>query len=443
MLARPGLVHSVSICCFRKPAVSPYKYNLGVDGKEIRRRPRAVQLTDSALGRLKSKIQEVHQSQRPGGRLTREARAELMGVSPVTADRILGRKGNDRNVLIDVFLKLELDWTDEDCEPHPSKMHPVTSVAPNPVSKPRRHFAPLLISLSVLVSVPVLVHLATLIASETGAQRYLAERNVAASLIAEGRRAYVQADYSIAREKARQAFSHAQQHAAAEHAAEALTLDGEIFAAQGQLDEALEKYREALSLWQTFGNTHAKATQLEVIAVTEARLGLIDDARQNLLEALDIFRQLGNRDAQTGSLRGLGSIAAVSGDIATARRWYEEASRDLEKRPEKAMQVDLRALSALLLRDEGKYPEALSELESCLDYWQSREHPRWQATTRRQIASVLLLAGEEERALQQITRAIALYEQVGDQLSAAEARRLLSEGRPYIESQAGKIEDYF
>jgi len=66
-------------------------------------RERAVRLTAEAREALRQALNACwHQSGAPG-RLTREARADLMGVSIATANRILDGEGVDRSTLTNVF----------------------------------------------------------------------------------------------------------------------------------------------------------------------------------------------------------------------------------------------------------------------------------------------------------------------------------------------------
>jgi len=382
-----------------------------------------------------------------GVRQTREARADLMGVSVATSERILSQAGNDRSVLIDVFNKLGLPWREDYCCPLASNQ-PLSETQAIPVHQsskvaPKRLAVRLLAVLPIVLTAPLLLQytLGSKFADDNS--RVIEKRAAAVQAANAGREAYHRGDYGQAKSAARRVFQTAKAFQFADVAAEALTLEGDVLAVEGRLSEALETYREALPLWSTFGNIHGKGVLLELMAVTEARLGMLDEARTHLLQSLEILRSLGPEHIHVGSLRGLGSVAAVQGDYLAARKWYDEAAAAIHDQPDDAMQTDLRALNALLLRDEGRYEESLNELEACLGYWRDLRHPRWQATTHRQIASVLILAGEKSEALRHANRAIDLYEEVGDRLGAAESRRLLSEGRAYVQSLTAKLEDYF
>ncbi len=370
-----------------------------------------------------------------------------MGVSVATSERILSQAGNDRSVLIDVFNKLGLPWREDYCCPLASNQPPSeTRAVPVHQSSevaPKRPATRLLAVLPVVLAVPLLLQYGMGSKFAEDNSRVIEQRTAAVQAADAGRKAYHRGDYGQAKSAARRVFQTAKAFQFADVAAEALTLEGDVLAVEGRLTEALEKYREALPLWSTFGNIHGKGVLLELMAVTEARLGMLDEARAHFLQALEILRSLGPEHIHVGSLRGLGSVAAVQGDYEAARKWYDEAATALHDQPDDAMQTNLRALRALLLRDDGRFEESRKELEACLEFWRGIRHPRWQATTHRQIATVMILAGDQIEALRHTKRAIDLYEKVGDGWGAAESRRLLSEGSDYVRSMTAKLEDYF
>jgi len=105
------------------------------------------------------------------------------------------------------------------------------------------------------------------------------------------------------------------------------------------------------------------------------------------------------------------------------------------------MLFDLKALEALLLRDEGKVGAALDELRQCLRYWERQRHPRWTATTLLQIASVHQASGDARSASQAIARAKELYQQVGDKRGVEECDARVSQY--HSGGHVVSVEDYF
>ena len=101
-----------------------------------RSRKRAVQLTPEAIESLKDALLIKWQGDRRLGKLTRETRAEILGLSVATADRVLSGKGADRSTLILAFRSVDLPWDDDYCAV-------VQKEAENPVTVPVAAEAPL------------------------------------------------------------------------------------------------------------------------------------------------------------------------------------------------------------------------------------------------------------------------------------------------------------
>lgn len=406
------------------------------------RRQRAVRLTDEALRVLNARLLEVWSQSGRQGRLTKAGRSELMDVSTKTADRILNRTGNDRLVLIEVFARLGLEWSDEFCEPCRANSKPpaVQPLGPQPepsIEMPRecapvrgrrrwlRHAAWLSFALVLCTTGVVLSHKPAAPRMAPTAPRVplmmRAER-----LVAEGREAYNKGDYNRAITLARQGHEAAQLTLLADAMAESLRLKGEVMVALGNVDEGIALYEESASLWEAMGLTHGRASLLEVWGQAELRLGRYAEAEKLLSESLEGLRAVGDKGGVAGVARTLGSIAADRGDIDEARRWYQAASEEIADRPAEPMHTDLRSRRALLKRDEGKFAEALADLELSLREWKDRQHPRWIATTLLQMASVHEAAGAPEKAMPLADESRSLFAKVGDQIGVQRCDEMLT-----------------
>src|SRR5437016_3331279 len=78
-------------------------------------RRRAVILTPEGLEILRSSLFAGWAQDSAEGKLTREERARRLGVSLLTADRILGGNGVDRVSLMLAFKSLDVSWQDSYC----------------------------------------------------------------------------------------------------------------------------------------------------------------------------------------------------------------------------------------------------------------------------------------------------------------------------------------
>ncbi len=433
-----------------------------------RRRARAARLTDEAVLLLEERLRAEWAAGGGHGEMTRAARAALLEVSLGTADRILKQKGNDRSVLRGAFEALRLPWKDEYCaslsapEPLPppapatpeaSTLDEEPSSVPEPdvqveTTKPPRQArwawavgALALTGAGAVIAVSLLAGSWSAPALATGRQsRPLAE--LEAKLAADGRDAYNRGDYGSALQFAASSRREARVSRSADGLASALHLEGDVLAAQGDLEGAAERYRQSLPFWDALEHSHGRGVLLEVLAVVEARLGRLDEAERHFRESIAL-RRFNPPVEPAGPLRGLGSVAAVRGDFAQARFWYAAAKRRIGDDPGGAMRLDLKALEALTKRDEGRYSEALRDLQECLAGWEAHGHDRWVAATLVQVASVLIASGDSAAAGPALQRALALYQRVGDRKGAELAAQMLRRPAGARPSRTQRIEEYF
>lgn len=401
-------------------------------------------LTDEGLAILTARLQKVERQRGPDNTLTRASRASVMGVSIGTAARILGRNGNDKAVLVQVFACLGLPWSDHYCKPKLLEdVASVDNVLPEFSDSPRTPIqkaltAPTLFAL--LVTVAILAILSTQRA--VGPSGGEIEGTPVHAKLEASRAAFLRGDYAIAEQYAKQSVELAKTTTPSAKLAYALSLEGDILAAEGRLSEAVILYKQALPFWDVLGKAQGYASLLESLGIAEARLGHLSQAKGHFERALWHRQVVNDPGVEAGLLRDLGSIAAVQGDFKTARKKYHEASQVIASRRGEAMHTDLRALKALLLRDEGKYDQALVELEDCLRAWQTEGHPRWVATTLFQIATVQASSGQINLAQRTLRSARSYFRKVGDVRGVQQCSKWLA-GGPSSSDLASRLEEFF
>ncbi len=358
---------------------------------------------------------------RPDGRFTRMQRAELLGVSMVTAARILARSGNDKSVLIDAFRALGITWRDEFCELIPFEAD-AKSPPPEPTLTPHQRWTPgraptIAMALAIVLGGSLLLR---------GSRSPQSPHDLLNQRLDRSREAFRKADFETAESYAASSVKLARNGSVADKLADSLSLQGDILAAKGRLEEAVVCYKKALPVWSVLEKDHGYGSLLESLGIAEARLGRLADAKSHFQEALRHRRGINDPGVEAGLLRDLGSLAAVQGDLETARKRYVEAKQVIADRPTEAMHTDIKALTALLDRDEGQYDRALAHLQECLDDWKKRGHERWMATTLFQMATVYATAGHDSLAGQYGDRARLLFEKVGDLKGARDCRNWLT-----------------
>lgn len=109
-----------------------------------------------------------------------------------------------------------------------------------------------------------------------------------------------------------------------------------------------------------------------------------------------------------------GSISAEEREFPNAIKWFDQGLRAVGEDYEVDTAVDLRGRKALALASQGKVAEALPVLEQVLTHWQKKKHPRWIATSRYRLGSVLKIKGDHVRADLLLAQARRGYLDVGD-----------------------------
>jgi tetratricopeptide (TPR) repeat protein len=426
-------------------------------------RRRAVVLTGEALDRLRAALEESWKQDQHGRKLTREGRARRLGLSVVTADRILAGKPVDRASLALAFRSLGLHWEESLCRfpdappsepeaqsepeaavsppdpvPVPSDESPPgeesekprpSASAPEPVPSRvvRRSRFPVLLGVAglllVLLGLSAAAYGFGAWKARADQHRWIAEF---ARLERLGNSAYHRGDYAEARRHMVQAVKLARDKESMGRAAGALRLAGDLAGAAGDLVEAKRCYREALTLRQVIGLRATIYPVLQALGTVETRLGETDSARSHLQEALKGCQSEGDWTGVAMCRRDLGSLAVRTGDIAAAKRWYDAGLAALEGLDKPEIAVDIRGQWATVLRDQGRYTEARGILKECLRFWKERKHPRWIAVCQVRLGSVECLAGRYDAARMLLRAALAAFERLGDKAGAADCRKWLT-----------------
>ncbi len=243
--------------------------------------------------------------------------------------------------------------------------------------------------------------------------------DLAASLVAEGRRRYDEGELAEALPLARQAVDLRRTGGAGPaELADALRLAGELSFELGDYDRAKTVADEALALDRTAGaDGAALGADLNLLGVCALVVGDNRTSGQLLAKSLE-FRQaaLGDDDPETiESLNNLGVATARSGDMAGAIRIHEDALRRCERSlgvHHRRTAETLNALAVKLNQDpstQGKardlYARALEAAEASL----GPEHPLV-ATLLANLATARIDADDLAGGRQLLERSVALHE---------------------------------
>jgi tetratricopeptide (TPR) repeat protein len=414
------------------------------DRKPVRKR--AVKLTPEGLELLRAGLTRVWESDPQRTKLTREARADIFGVSLATADRIVKQEGVDRPTLSLVFKRLGLTWDDRLCEPlsrseiecQESTSEPPAPAAEPPSApaeprtrKPWRRRAILAMG-AVGAALAVAFSQAPARLDEEATRHHAFNVNLRSAEIA-----YHRADYDVAKHYLAKVFVLVEQNPKAPQLSLALRLAGDMATTEGRYAEALEYYKDALVIRRrTNQHRYTIPPLLEAIGDTELKLGNFEGARGYFEECLNGYREHGEPGGVAMALRGLGSAEAGLGNTALAKERFNEGLQVIRGRNDAGMEADIRARMALVFRDEGDLDEAKRLLTACLDYWQAEGHKRWIAKTRFELGTVELLAGRANVALMLLAQSRTEYSAMGDAGGAEACKTWLD--RLFAQAETGK-----
>lgn len=380
-------------------------------------RKRAVRLTPEALRMLQDALVDRWQKSGGAGKLTRERRAELLGLSVVTADRLFRGEGVDRPTLILAFSSLGLKWDEAFCASEPAlatQPLPSPPLAPPPpeVKQNQPRMWPIIVGAVVMFGLMMGSSYRSRASDWVG--RF--DEKVALS-----ERYYHRADYPTSRQYLEEAMTLAQKHENVSRLSEALRLAGDLERVTGNLSEARRYYFDAYRMRRSLQNTRNLASLLTYLGETETALGLHADAMEHLQEALQRFETETDHGGVVMVQRALGELAYTQGNYVLARRHYDLGLASVQ---DEAMQIDLLSLRALVQARQGDFRNAREHLDKCYAYWSKLNHIRWIARMRLRQAEVELLAGERKHALRLLQESQSYYAQIGDQGGVRECRSL-------------------
>lgn len=195
---------------------------------------------------------------------------------------------------------------------------------------------------------------------------------------------------------------------------------GRVAWRQSRLDDAMEEYAAARALAIQHGDTELRARVENGMGVIHYTRGELEQARAAYTVALD----LSHDDTQRGRVHlNLGAIANIQGDLEAARRAYQQ-SRTMFKQSEYP-RGEVLALHNLgmLYADEERWDAADEAYRDCLELLEG-------VGDRGMIAKVLIHRSEVscarerfDEAVSNCDLAIALVEELGDEVERAEALR--------------------
>jgi class 3 adenylate cyclase/tetratricopeptide (TPR) repeat protein len=207
----------------------------------------------------------------------------------------------------------------------------------------------------------------------------------------------------------------------------ALRSRAHMHAMQGEFDSAREEYRRARKLLEELGATFVATLGSIVSGPIEMLAGDPVAAESELRQDYATLERLGDHNY----------ISTVAGYLAEAlyrqERFedsgnYAKISAEVAAPEDLATQVLWRSVSAKLLARQGNLEDAERVAREAVELIRRADDPIDQAYALMDLGEVLRMAGKHDEAALAAAQALRLYEQKGDVVSAAVARKLIDGG---------------
>jgi len=403
-------------------------------GPVTRSRRRAVRLTPEAAALLQRGVYEAWTKAGGKGKLTREAKAEMLGLSVSTSERVLACGGVDRSTVTLAFAKAGLPWheghLDSDAAPPVSVVKEVqaqeaSALHPSPPRQKSKRQPMMLVGTAVVFAALAAPALMSRKAEATGPKPEYASTTA----LLKGSTAFHSGDYGLAQTQVSEALTLASQYKDTGRMSSALRVEGDIAAAKGDYDTALLKYGTALTLRQLLGEEISYPALYEALGDLRTKMGELDKAEADLKNSHRLYSRFRDHVGVAMAARDLGTIWYLRKDWARADQWFARAEQSVAGQGKPELLMDITARQALVDAERGDPERARERLHVALAFWEGRKHVRWQAMTWQQLGIVSMTEGDQKSAREQFERSKGLFDQAGDRAGSAKSAALARQQR--------------
>jgi len=396
-------------------------------------RRRAVRLSTPACEELERALVARWARVSPNRRLTREARAELFGVSPATADRIVAGKGVDRATLIQAFASVGLEWSDRYCAPNSEEAVstiPSPTVAPTPspiASQPYTNRGRTQSKWALafgLVAAVVLGFPST--ANDTKPYfRYVVDKP-----ISDARNSYNRGDYSDAERALLTARSRTKDVDSLISTAAMVAVEADITAVKGDLNTAINLHSGAIAMHEQYGDANGTGFGRSAIAELMVKQRRFDEAAAMAQLAWPHFERSRNFSLLSALSVTFATIHGERRQFADADRWFAIATAYnlADQDPDRA--ADIVGRWAVVDRYRGRLAVSAEALESARSHWRSQGHLRWIAKLNLELGRTYAQMGRIADARSCFQAAQGGYDAVGDRLGYRHATEAIASVSP-------------
>lgn len=206
---------------------------------------------------------------------------------------------------------------------------------------------------------------------------------------------------------------------------EAVTLRGlgQLHLYRDHYDDAAEAFSRARLLFARLGNVHGEAGALAGLGTVHRIRGELDEAHHYYLQALTSYSAVGHRHGEAYALGALGMVCLARDDLAQASSRFIEGLAVAEVIGDRHRAALLTHQLGVVRLRAGQPVQARAALVAALDRFAALDDSHCEAYCLTDLARL----EPTETAVQRLTRALEMFERIGDRRAQAQAARRLGE----------------
>lgn len=202
---------------------------------------------------------------------------------------------------------------------------------------------------------------------------------------------------------------------------------GSVAVLKGAYEEALSHFRLAGPLYERLGRVRGLAQLRHNFGICFRDLDRFDEAVGSFRQATQLSESIGYAFLAAMSTTGRAEVELRRGDAAYGRRLAERGLRQVRDVGDPISEAEaLRVVGLAKAASPPDRSEALDDLREALRIAREANSTLLEAEVERDLAGVLLETGRAEQGRDRLRRAVELFDRVGAEAYAADARETLS-----------------
>ncbi len=233
-------------------------------------------------------------------------------------------------------------------------------------------------------------------------------------------------DYGQAFEEFQRMLASARDMASKEYEAMALINIGQIFYYQKKYEEAHKSFSESLTICESLGDDQNLGNCLNTLGAIAQRKNDLDLALKYYRRALTVKESLDDKKGIAYLKNNLGNILAMKKEYSDALEQFKDAHLILIERddPIGIAYSQLNMGSAYHALEQ--YDNAVNHTEKALEIWGKMKNTRNSALCYEELGQIYIDSGRGAESVQYLQKAVACFEELGQQADARRCRKLIS-----------------